>query len=96
MKSHDSYILIEQLLPIAICNVLPNQVIDVLVELCSFFRHIYGKVLSVDDLDRLQGRIVLTSCHTEMLFPPSVFTMMVHLIVHQVIEVKHRNPIHYR
>ena len=38
LKSHDCHILMEHLLPVAICNVLPNNVTSVLVELCSFFR----------------------------------------------------------
>ena len=96
MKSHDSHILLEQLLPIALRNVLPNQITAVLVELCSFFRHICGKVLNVGDLEKLQARIVLTLCHMEMLFPPSFFTVMVHLIVHLVDEIKRGGPVHYR
>lgn len=38
LKSHDCHIIMLQLLPIAICNVLPNEVVAVLVELSSFFQ----------------------------------------------------------
>jgi hypothetical protein len=96
LKSHDCHILMEQLLPLAIRTTLPNDVSAVLIELCSFFRQLCGKVLKVEDLEKLQNQIVLTLCHMEMLFPPSFFTVMVHLVVHLVEEVKLGGPVHYR
>ncbi|XP_058787440.1 uncharacterized protein LOC131661819 isoform X1 [Vicia villosa] len=96
MKSHDCHVLMEQILPIAIRNVLPDNVTAVLVELCSFFRQLCAKSLSHLDLDRLQSRIILTLCHLEMLFPPSFFTIMVHLTCHLVGEAKLGGPVHYR
>ncbi|XP_050895866.1 uncharacterized protein LOC127102549 [Lathyrus oleraceus] len=96
MKSHDCHILMEQILPIAIRNVLPDNVIAVLVEFCSFFRQLCAKSLSHLDLDRLQSRIILTLCHLEMLFPPSFFTIMVHLTCHLIGEAKLGGPVHYR
>ena len=86
----------EQLLLIAIRNVLSNQVVAILVEFCSFFRHICLKNLSLMDLEKLQKRIVITLCHLEMLFLPSFFTVMVHLTVHLVDEVILGGPVRYR
>ncbi|XP_060200677.1 uncharacterized protein LOC132628944 [Lycium barbarum] len=96
LKSHDCHILMEQLLPITIRNVLPNQVVATLVELSSFFRHLCLKSLTLADFEKLQNRIVETLCHLEMLFPPSFFTIMVHLTVHLVDEVIQGGPVHYR
>ncbi|KAK2363440.1 hypothetical protein QL285_088428 [Trifolium repens] len=96
LKSHDCHILMEQLLPLAMRTSLPDEVSAVLIELCSFFRQLCGKVLKVEDLDKLQNQIVLTLCHMEMLFPPSFFTVMVHLVVHLVEEAKLGGPVHYR
>ncbi|XP_060182958.1 uncharacterized protein LOC132612901 [Lycium barbarum] len=96
LKSHDCHILMEQLLPIAIRNVLPNQVVATLVELSSFFRHLCLKSLTLADLEKLQNRIVETLCHLEMLFPPSFFAVMVHLTIHLVDEVIQGGPVHYR
>ena len=96
LKTHDCHILMEQLIPLAIRNVLPNPVTTVLVELSSFFREICGKVLNPLDLEKLQHQIVLTLCHLEMLFPPSFFTVMVHLCVHLVDEARLGGPVHYR
>lgn len=96
LKSHDCHILMEQLLPLAMRTALPDEVSAVLIELCSFFRQLCGKVLKVEDLDKLQNQIVLTLCHMEMLFPPSFFTVMIHLVVHLVEEAKLGGPVHYR
>lgn len=95
MKSHNCHVLMEQILPIAIRNVLPDKVTAVIVEFCSFFRQLCAKSLSHSDLDRLQYRIILTLCHLEMLFPPSFFTIMVHLTCHLVGEAKLGGPVHY-
>src|ERR1044072_2056639 len=96
LKSHDFHILMEQLLPLALRTALPNEVSKVLNGLGSFFRQLCGKALSVADLDRMQRDIVLSLCNMEMLFPPSFFTVMVHLIVHLVDEVKLGGPVYYR
>ncbi|KAK7281307.1 hypothetical protein RIF29_09160 [Crotalaria pallida] len=96
MKSHDCHILMEHLLPLAIRNVLPDKVTAVLIELCSFFRQLCSKTLNPLDLDKLQSRIILTLCHLEMLFPPSFFTIMVHLTCHLVDEAKLGGPVQYR
>ena len=96
LKSHDCHIIIEQLLPLAIRNMLPNNMTIVLVEFCSFFRVLCDKSLNHSDLDKLQDRIVITLCHLEMLFPPSFLTIMVHLSVHLIKEAKLGSPVHYR
>lgn len=96
LKSHDCHIIMEQLLPFSIRNLLPHNVTTVLVELCSFFRVLSGKCLNLSELQILQDRIVITLCHMEMLFPPSFFTVMVHLTVHLIEEAKLGGPVHYR
>ncbi|KAM3222023.1 hypothetical protein P3L10_021293 [Capsicum annuum] len=95
-KSNDCHILMQQLLPIAIRNVLPRQVVATLVEFSSLFRQLCLKSLSLVDLDKLQNQIVETLCHLEILFPPSFFTVMIHLTVHLVDEVKKGGQVHYR
>ncbi|WVZ18489.1 hypothetical protein V8G54_005811 [Vigna mungo] len=92
LKSHDCHIIMEQLLPLAIRNLLPNHVTATLVEFCSFFKALCSKSLNLEDLEMLQNRIVVTLCHLEMLFPPSFFTVMVHLTVHLVEEAKLGGP----
>ncbi|XP_068475194.1 uncharacterized protein [Phaseolus vulgaris] len=96
LKSHDSHVLMEQLLPLAMRKTLPKEVCYVLIDLCSFFRNLCSKVLKVDELNQLQNRVVLTLCHMEILFPPAFFTIMVHLIVHLVEDAKLGGPAQYR
>jgi len=96
LKSHDCDILMEHLLPIAIRNLFPNNVTVVIVELCSFFRQLCGKSLNQLDLEKLECRMIQTLCHLEMLFPPTFFTIMVHLTCHLAGEAKLGGPVHYR
>ena len=53
LKSHDSHNLMEQLLSLALCNLLLKKVNVVLVEFCSFFRLLCGKSLNLVELDKL-------------------------------------------
>ncbi|XP_025661460.1 uncharacterized protein [Arachis hypogaea] len=96
LKSHDCHILLEELLPIAVRHLLPDHVTAVLAEFGSFFKILCGKSLSNSELDKLQQRIVVVLCQLEMLFPPSFFTVMVHLTVHLVDEAKLGGPVHYQ
>jgi len=85
-----------QLKYLSVRNVFPIQVATILVDLCRFFKLLCAKVLSHDEVDKLKEEIVLIMCHLEMLFPPSFFTVMVHLMVHLVDEAKFGGPVHYR
>ena len=97
LKSHDSHVLLEQLLPVALRNAqIDSNVTAVVIELCVFFRKLCSHVLDIEELDKLQERIVVTLCQMEMLFPPSFFTVMVHLVVHLTNEAKLGGPVHYR
>ncbi|KAH0765870.1 hypothetical protein KY285_001741, partial [Solanum tuberosum] len=82
LKSHDSHILMEHLLPIACRRVLPKEVTSVLIELCNYFREISSKVLDVKHVENLQQRIWLNHANMEAIFPPSFFTIMFHLVIH--------------
>ena len=93
LKSHDSHVLMQQLLPLAMRKTLPKEVCSILIDLCSFFKHLCNKILKVDELNQLQNRVVLTLCH---MVPPSFFTVMVHLIVHLVEDAKIGGPVQYR
>ncbi|XP_052119008.1 uncharacterized protein LOC107493943 [Arachis duranensis] len=96
LKSHDCHILMEHLLPIALRHVLPTQVSAVLAQLSAFFRLLCSKCIDPRQLPLLQDRVVHTLCHMEMIFPPSFFTVMVHLTVHLVEEARLGGPVHYR
>jgi hypothetical protein len=96
LKSHDCHILIQQLLPLALRYLLPDNVTSVLFDLCGYFREVSAKVLYIEDLEKLEERIVMTLCRMEMIFPPGFFTVMVHLVMHLATEAKIGGPVCYR
>ena len=96
LKSHDCHVIMRDLFSVAVRNLLPTDVTSAIVEICQFFRDISAKVLDINELDRLQDRIVVTLCRMEMFFPPSFFTVMVHLIVHLTEEAKLGGPVPFR
>jgi hypothetical protein len=96
LKSHDSHILMQQLLPIAMRKSLPDKVVRPLVEISTFFRGICSTKLTQDEMDRLQGDVCITLCKLEHVFPPRFFSSMVHLVVHLVCECRLGEPVQYR
>ena len=96
LKSHDCHILMQQLLPVALRGLLPDNVTSVLFDLCAYFREVSAKVLHVRDLEKLEQRIKITLCRMEMIFPPGFFTVMVHLVLHLATEAKIGGPVAYR
>nr|XP_028960059.1 uncharacterized protein LOC114825491 [Malus domestica] len=96
LKSHDYHMLMQVFLPIAIRKVLPKSVIIVLLELSRFFRQLCSKTGTEELFNGLSKSIALTLCHLEKLFPPSFFTVMVHLIIHLADEAAVAGPVPYR
>lgn len=82
LKSHDSHILLQQLLPVAARKILPPDVVKTLIELAKFFRKLCSKTNTVAELEELQGRIPLILCQLEKIFTFSFFDVMEHLPVH--------------
>ncbi|KAL0544363.1 hypothetical protein IC582_019477 [Cucumis melo] len=96
LKSHDYHVLIQQLFPIALRSMLPKHVRYAITRLCIFFNSVCNKVLDAQQLNKLEEDIVVTLCLFEKYFPPLFFTIMIHLIVHIVREVKLCGPIYLR
>ena len=96
LKSHDDHILMQQLLPIALRGSLPSQVTRPLIKLSCYFCEICSKTLTVPDLENLEKDIAVTLCELEKIFPPSFFTVMVHVVMHLAREAKLGGPVHYR
>ncbi|KAK9988483.1 hypothetical protein SO802_028722 [Lithocarpus litseifolius] len=96
LKSHDNHILMQQLLPIALRGSLPSHVTRPLIKLASFFRKICSKTLTVSEIENDEAEIAVTLCELEKIFPPSFFTVMVHLVMHLATEAKISGPVQYR
>ncbi|XP_020271977.1 uncharacterized protein LOC109847145 [Asparagus officinalis] len=74
LKSHDYHVIIENLLPIAIRAILPENVRNTITKLCWFFKAMSSKVIDPRSLSSLQKVIIQTLCELEMYFPPSFYT----------------------
>ena len=88
LKSHDNHILMQDILPLALRASKSSEVVDLISDLCSFFKGLYSKVLDPNKLDELHVKVVVVLCRMEKVFLPSFFTIMVHLLVHLVEEAK--------
>ncbi|XP_048571036.1 uncharacterized protein LOC125551759 isoform X2 [Triticum urartu] len=95
LKSHDNHILLQQLLPLAVRNTLPKEVGVALVRVSRFFKQIYSPVISISDMEKLEGEIAETLSILEAIFLPSFFDLMVHLMVHLPTQVRLGGPIKY-
>jgi len=92
LKSHDCHILSQ----IALHGILPKNVRHTITCLCSFFSSICCKVIDPLKLNELEDEIVIIVCELEILFSPSIFNIMVHLVVHLVREVRLCGPVYLR
>jgi hypothetical protein len=88
-KSHDCHILIGRFLAIAIRGILPVNIRDTIMKLCSFFNAISQMVVDPVKLTKLQDDLILMIRKHETIFPPSFFDLMPHLLVHIVHEMKY-------
>src|SRR5881394_3855770 len=80
MKWHDCHVMMTQMLPIAIRCIKPDYVKLAVTRLCHFFNAIAHKVIDPTELSALNIKIAETLCLLEMVFPLSLFDMMVHLM----------------
>jgi hypothetical protein len=87
LKSHDCHVLMMQLLPVALKGILPKNVRVPIVKLCAFLNAISQKVINPEDLQRLQNDVAQCLVSFELVFPPSFFNIMTHLLVHLVEEI---------
>ena len=96
LKTHDCHVIFQKLLPIAVRNVLPENVALPLIQLSRYFNAICSKELSAEDLEQLSTSIPETLCRLEMIFPPAFFDIMIHLSIHLAEEAKLGGPVCYR
>ncbi|PKU75464.1 hypothetical protein MA16_Dca011240 [Dendrobium catenatum] len=84
-------------MPIALSSCAPsNEVLNIIVGISHFLKFIFARVINPIELDKKQKEIALTLCNMEKYFLPSFFTIMVHLLIHLVEEVRLGGPVHYR
>ena len=93
LKSHDCHVIMTQLLPIALRGLLSENVRVPIVKLCAFLNAISPKVINQESLTRLQKDVVQCLVSFELVFPPSFFNIMTHLLVHLVDEIAILGPV---
>jgi hypothetical protein len=74
LKSHDCHIIMQDLVPLALCRSLPRSVAMPLIRFCKYFKVLYGKVIDVDEMEHWEDEIAEILCQLEMIFPPSFLT----------------------
>lgn len=96
LKSHDNHILLQNLLPLAVRKILPENVSAALIRVSNFFKKIYSPVICISDMEKLEVEIAETLSLLETMFLPSFFDIMVHLMVHLPAQARLAGPVHYR
>ncbi|KAI5348332.1 hypothetical protein L3X38_001219 [Prunus dulcis] len=96
LKSHDCHVFMQRLLPVGIRHLLPEDVVKPIMLLSIFFSQLTAKTLRRTDMFQLRHDIVQVLCKFEMIFPPTFFTSMIHVMVHLPEEALLAGPVNYR
>lgn len=96
LRSHDFHVLMQQLLPVDICGILPKNVRVNITILCLLFNVICNKVFDLKKLYELEDEAAIILCQLEMYFSLSLFDIVVHFIIHLVREIRLCVPVYLR
>ena len=96
LKSHDYHVLMQQLLPIALKELLPKGPRLAILRLCAFYNLLCQRVIDREQLLVMEADIIETLFLFERYFPPSFFDIMVYLTVHLGREAHVGGPAHFR
>src|SRR3954463_9676897 len=93
LKSHDCHVIMTQLLSVALRGLLPENVPLAIVKLCAFLNAISQMVIDPKILPRLRTDVAQCLVSFELIFPPSFFNIMTHVLVHLVDEIFIMGPV---
>lgn len=96
MKSHDSHVFLQRLLPVAIRGYVKPEIQTTFTELSTFFKQLCARTLKVNVLKQMKDNIVIVLCKLEQIFPPAFFDIMVHVAIHLPREAELAGPVQYR
>nr|GFB70226.1 hypothetical protein [Tanacetum cinerariifolium] len=96
LKSHDCHIMMQRLLPYGLQNYLSDKIAKPIIELCSLFKQICSATLMEDDMLKAQIKVVDILCDLELIYPPALFDIMIHLVIHLPLEALEGGPIRPR
>nr|AAX94903.1 transposon protein, putative, CACTA, En/Spm sub-class [Oryza sativa Japonica Group]AAX96444.1 transposon protein, putative, CACTA, En/Spm sub-class [Oryza sativa Japonica Group]ABA92573.1 transposon protein, putative, CACTA, En/Spm sub-class [Oryza sativa Japonica Group] len=83
-----------KLLPVIIRGILPDNIRATITKICAFMNAISQKVIDPDRLEDLQNDVVQCLVSFELIFPPSFFNIMTHLLCHLVKEIGILGPVY--
>jgi len=93
MKSHDQNVMIQQILPMCVRNLLIAGVYQVILRLGKCFQNICVLILNPVDIRTLKTYVAETLSMFEMWFPPGFIDVMTHLLVHLVKDLEICGPV---
>ena len=93
LKSHDCHVLMMQLLSVVLRGILPPHVRLATIKLCAFLNAIFQKAINLEQLATLQNNAVQCLVSFDLVFPPSIFDIMTHLLVHLIKEICILSPV---
>jgi hypothetical protein len=96
LKSHESHIILQHLLPLAVRKILPEVVVAVVIRVSKFFKKLSSPVIRISVMESLEADIAETLSLLETIFLPSFFDSMVHLMVHLPAQARVAGPVHFR
>ncbi|GJR07563.1 hypothetical protein Tco_0790215 [Tanacetum coccineum] len=96
LKSHDFHIMMQRLLPYGLHQYLPDKIAKPIIKLCSLFKQICSATLMEDDMLKAQIKVVDILCDLELIYPPTLFNIMIHLLIHLPLEALEGGPIRPR
>ena len=82
MKSHDCHIMMENLLPVMLKELLPLKIWKVITELNMFYKELCSTTLKLQHLSKVEVDIPILLCKLEKTFLPGFFNVMEHLPIH--------------
>jgi len=77
-------------------KILPEIVCAAVIRVSNFFKKLGSPVIRISDMESIEADIAETLSLLEVIFLPSFFDIMVHLMVHLPTQAKIAGPIHFR
>nr|GEY62928.1 hypothetical protein [Tanacetum cinerariifolium] len=75
---------------------LPDKISKPIIELCFLFKQICSATLMKNDMLKAQIKVVDILCDLELIYPPALFDIMIHLVIHLPLEALEGGPIRPR
>jgi len=94
MKSHDFYMFMQALIPIARKDLFSKKIWNALKKISYFFRDICSNKLHTQHIEQLKNNIEII-CKLKIIFPFSFFNSMNHLPIHLTYEAKVKGHVQY-